>query len=277
MSKRQILEYLLETNTSVSVTQMCVSLLVALVMGLFIYFVYRATYRGTLYSKNFNLTLILIVLITTVVMMIIGTNLALSLGMVGSLSIIRFRTAIKEPRDIAFLFWAVSIGLACGSEFYVAGVLGSVFIAVVLALANLALYDSVSFLLVVRGQEGALDLDGVQKAIREKTRTARLRMRSRSAGSDEVTFELRLKSKYEHDLVEAVGACAGVQNVNLVSYSGESIGWRPPYTRGFWRCCCPWPCWRPWGRRWPCIWPKPPVPTATRGAPSSSTRSAPRT
>lgn len=119
MSKRQILEYLLETNTSVSVTQMCVSLLVALVMGL---------------------------------------------------------------------------------------------------------YDSVSFLLVVRGQEGALDLDGVQKAIREKTRTARLRMRSRSAGSDEVTFELRLKSKYEHDLVEAVGACAGVQSVNLVSYSGESIG-----------------------------------------------------
>lgn len=120
MSKRQILEYLLETNTSVSVTQMCVSLLVALV--------------------------------------------------------------------------------------------------------NLDLYDSVSFLLVVRGQEGALDLDGVQKAIREKTRTARLRMRSRSAGSDEVTFELRLKSKYEHDLVEAVGACAGVQSVNLVSYSGESIG-----------------------------------------------------
>lgn len=224
MSKRQILEYLLETNTSVSVTQMCVALLMALVLGLFIYIVYRATYRGTLYSKNFNLTLILVALITTVVMMIIGTNLALSLGMVGSLSIIRFRTAIKEPRDIAFLFWAVSIGLACGSEFYLAGILGSVLIAVVLGLANLDLYDSVSFLLVVRGQEETLDLDGVQKAIKEKTRTAKLRMRSRSAGSNEVTFELRLKSKYEHDLVEAVGACAGVDSVNLVSYSGESIG-----------------------------------------------------
>lgn len=224
MSKRQILEYLLETNTSVSIQQMCFSLLMALVLGVFIYFVYRATYRGTLYSKNFNLTLILIVLITTVVMMIIGTNLALSLGMVGSLSIIRFRTAIKEPRDIAFLFWAVSIGLACGSEFYVAGVLGSVLIAIVLAVANLDLYDSVSFLLVVRGKDGALDLDGVQKAIQAKTRTARLRMRSRSAGSDEVTFELRLKSKYEHELVEAVNACAGVDSVNLVSYSGESIG-----------------------------------------------------
>ena len=168
MSKRQILEYLLETNTSVSVTQMCVALLMALVLGLFIYIVYRATYRGTLYSKNFNLTLILVALITTVVMMIIGTNLALSLGMVGSLSIIRFRTAIKEPRDIAFLFWAVSIGLACGSEFYLAGILGSVLIAVVLGLANLDLYDSVSFLLVVRGQEETLDLDGCRRPSKKR-------------------------------------------------------------------------------------------------------------
>ena len=102
--------------------------------------------------------------------------------------------------------------------------LGSVLIGVVLAVANLDLYDSVSFLLVVRGQEGALDLDGVQAAVKARTRTARLRMRSRSAGSDEVTFELRLKSKYEHELVEAVRACAGVDSVNLVSYSGESIG-----------------------------------------------------
>ena len=224
MSKRQILEYLLESNTSISLTQVCLSLAMAVVLGMLLYFVYRKTYRGTVYSKDFNLTLLLVAIITTLVMQAIGSNLALSLGMVGSLSIIRFRTAIKEPRDIAFLFWAVSIGLACGSEFYVAGVLGSVLIAVVLALANLDLYDSVSFLLVVRGQEGVLDLDGVQKAIKAKTRTARLRMRSRSAGSDEVTFELRLKSKYEHDLVEAVGACAGVQSVNLVSYSGESIG-----------------------------------------------------
>ena len=224
MSKRQILEYLLETNTSVSVPQMCVSLLMALVLGIFIYIIYRATYRGTLYSKNFNLTLILIVLITTVVMMIIGTNLALSLGMVGSLSIIRFRTAIKEPRDIAFLFWAVSIGLACGSEFYLAGALGSAAIAVVLAVANLDLYDSVSFLLVVRGAQGSLDAAAVQEAVKGKVRACKLRMRSLDGTDEEVTFELRIRSKNEAALVDAVKACTGVESVNLVSYSGETIG-----------------------------------------------------
>ena len=224
MSKRQILEYLLETNTSVSIAQMCFALLAAMVLGIFMYFVYRATYRGTLYSKNFNITLVLVALITTVVMMIIGTNLALSLGMVGSLSIIRFRTAIKDPRDIAFLFWAVSIGLACGSEFYLAGALGSVAIAVVLAVANLDLYDSVSFLLVVRGAQGSLDAAAVQETVKGKVRACKLRMRSLDGTDEEVTFELRIRSKNEAALVDAVKACTGVESVNLVSYSGETIG-----------------------------------------------------
>ena len=222
MSKRQILEYLLETNTSVSIPQMCFALLAALVLGIFMYFIYRATYRGTLYSKNFNITLVLVALITTIVMMVIGTNLALSLGMVGSLSIIRFRTAVKEPRDIAFLFWAVSIGLACGAEFYLAGALGSVLIAIVLAVAILDLYDSVSYLLVVRGQQP--DLDAVQAALKPLVRASRLRMRSAASAGEEATFELRLKSKNAATLVDAVRGCKGVESVNLVSYSGESIG-----------------------------------------------------
>lgn len=151
MSKKQILQYLLESNTSISLTQVAFSLLIAVVMSALLYFVYRKTYRGTVYSKSFNLTLSLIAIITAMVMIIIGSNLALSLGMVGSLSIIRFRTAIKEPRDIAFLFWAIAIGLACGSEMYLVGLLGSAAVAAVLLLANLDLYDASSYLLVVRG------------------------------------------------------------------------------------------------------------------------------
>lgn len=224
MSKRQILEYLLETNTGVSTAQICFALLAAVVLGVLMCVVYRATYRGTLYSKNFNLTLLLVALITTIVMMIIGTNLALSLGMVGSLSIIRFRTAIKEPRDIAFLFWAVCIGLACGSEFYLAGVLGSALIAVVLFLACLDLYDSASYLLVVRGGADSLDLAAVQGAVRGCSKAVKLRMRNLSAAGQEATFELRLRPKQETALVDAVRACPGVDSVNLVSYSGESIG-----------------------------------------------------
>lgn len=222
MSKRQILEYLLESNTSISLTQVCLSLAMAVVLGMLLYFVYRKTYRGTVYSKDFNLTLLLVAIITTLVMQAIGSNLALSLGMVGSLSIIRFRTAVKEPRDIAFLFWAVSIGLACGAEFYLAGALGSVLIAIVLAVANLDLYDSVSYLLVVRGQQP--DLDAVQAALKPLVRASRLRMRSAASAGEEATFELRLKSKNAAALVDAVRGCKGVESVNLVSYSGESIG-----------------------------------------------------
>lgn len=224
MSKRQILEYLLETNTGVSTAQIAFAILAAVVLGVLMCVVYRVTYRGTLYSKNFNLTLLLVALITTIVMMIIGTNLALSLGMVGSLSIIRFRTAIKEPRDIAFLFWAVCIGLACGSEFYLAGVLGSVVIAVVLFLACLDLYDSASYLLVVRGGADSLDLGAVQGAVGSCSKAVKLRMRNLSGAGQEATFELRLRPKQENALVDAVRACPGVDSVNLVSYSGESIG-----------------------------------------------------
>ena len=224
MSKRQILEYLLETNTGVSTAQICFALLAAVLLGVLMCVVYRATYRGTLYSKNFNLTLLLVAIITTIVMMIIGTNLALSLGMVGSLSIIRFRTAIKEPRDIAFLFWAVCIGLACGSEFYLAGVLGSAVIAVVLFVAGLDLYDSASYLLVVRGGQDDLDLAAVQAAARGCSRALKLRMRNLNGTEQEATFELRLRPRQEEALVSAVRSCAGVRTVDLVSYSGESIG-----------------------------------------------------
>lgn len=224
MNKNQLLEYLLETNTSISWQQALFALLMSLVMGLWLYFVYRVTYRGTVYSKSFNQMLALLCVITTAVMLVISGNLALSLGMVGSLSIIRFRTAIKEPRDIAFVFWAVAIGLACGSEFYLAGVLGSALIAVVLVVANLDLYDSVSYLLVVQGGDETLDPAAVEAAVHGQVRASKLRMRSVRAGSQELTYELRLKSGNTAALVAAVRGCAGVESVNLVSYSGESIG-----------------------------------------------------
>ena len=166
MSKRQILEYLLESNTSISLTQVCLSLAMAVVLGMLLYFVYRKTYRGTVYSKDFNLTLLLVAIITTLVMQAIGSNLALSLGMVGSLSIIRFRTAVKEPRDIAFLFWAIAIGLTCGSEMYLIGLLGSVVLTVVVCLANLDLYDTTTYLLVLRTGTGAVDDGRLEAAVR---------------------------------------------------------------------------------------------------------------
>ena len=224
MSKRQILEYLLESNASVSVTQVCLSLAMAVVLGMLLYFVYRKTYRGTVYSKDFNLTLLLVAIITTLVMQAIGSNLALSLGMVGSLSIIRFRTAVKEPRDIAFIFWAICIGIGCGSEFYLVVAVASVILTALLLLGNLDLYDSVSYLLVVRGDCRRMDAKAVQGAVQANTRRCKLRMQSATDDLLETTYEVRLRGQQIDTLTAAVRGLDGVTAVNLVSYSGELLG-----------------------------------------------------
>lgn len=227
MSKRQILEYLLESNTSISLTQVCLSLAMAVVLGMLLYFVYRKTYRGTVYSKDFNLTLLLVAIITTLVMQAIGSNLALSLGMVGSLSIIRFRTAVKEPRDIAFLFWAIAIGLTCGSEMYLIGLLGSVVLTVVVCLANLDLYDTTTYLLVLRTGTGAVDEAALAAVLKKHTRAWKLRMRNQMADTEEFTYEVSFTRKQSAGTLsgqvrEALGADR-IRSLNLVSYSGETL------------------------------------------------------
>ena len=221
MSKRQILEYLLESNASVSVTQVCLSLAMAVVLGMLLYFVYRKTYRGTVYSKDFNLTLLLVAIITTLVMQAIGSNLALSLGMVGSLSIIRFRTAVKEPRDIAFLFWAIAIGLTCGSEMYLIGLLGSLVLTVVVCLAGLDLYDTTTYLLVLRAVPESVEEKALCEVLKKNARS------NQTADSEEFTYELSFTRKQNAAALTAlvrqtVGA-EKVRSLNLVSYSGETL------------------------------------------------------
>ena len=222
MSKRQILEYLLETNTSVSAAQMCVSLLMALVLGLFIYIVYRATYRGTLYSKNFNLTLILIVLITTVVMMIIGTNLALSLGMVGSLSIIRFRTAIKEPRDIAFLFWSIAVGIVLAAGLLFLAVLGSAFVGLVLWWFARRRGGESPYILALHCADAQTE-DAAKALVDSAVKKWNLKSKSVTPGQIELNYEVRLRAG-DAAFVNTLGELDGVTNVVLVSYNGDYMG-----------------------------------------------------
>lgn len=223
MSKKEIFKYLLETNASVSIDQIVIAMMVALILALFLYFVYRKTYTGVVYSKSFNQTLVLMAIIITMVMMIIGGNLALSLGMVGSLSVIRFRTAIKEPRDMAFLFWAIAIGLSCGAEMYGVAVVGSVVIAVILFLFRLDLYEKSSYLVVMRGQH--FDLPEVENILKKYTKLGyKLRMQNVSGAGCEITYEVRVKGEHTNRLVEELCAVTGVDTVNIVTYTGEVLG-----------------------------------------------------
>ena len=124
----------LENVVSVSVLEMFVALLLALGIGMFIFLVYKKTYQGVMYSSSFGTTLVALTMITTVVILAITSNVVLSLGMVGALSIVRFRTVIKEPLDIAFLFWAITVGIVLAAGMIPLAVLGSVFIGTVLLL-----------------------------------------------------------------------------------------------------------------------------------------------
>ena len=227
MSKKELVSYLLAQNTSLSPAQILLSLMAAVLLALWMYFVYRKTFSGTVYSKNFNSTLVLIAVITTLAMQAIGSNLALSLGMVGSLSIIRFRTAIKEPRDIAFLFWAISIGLCCGANMYIIALLGSVVITALLFAFKLDLYERNSYLLVVRAAAGTMPGEQIETLLKETAASYRVRMSNATAHEEEVTWEIALSGKggkTPQALQAKLMQLEGIASVNFVSYSGEVIG-----------------------------------------------------
>lgn len=227
MNRNQLTSYLLSRNVTITPLEAVTCLLCALVLAMFMYYIYRKTYTGVAYSRNFNVSLVLLAIITTIAMLAIGNNLTLSLGMVGSLSIIRFRTAIKEPRDIAFLFWAISIGLCCGANMYIIAVLGSAVITALLFAFKMDLYERSAYLLVVRSTAGAMPADEMEALLKENTASYRVRMSNATGREEEVTYEVSLSGRkkqtpqaLQKQLIELQGVCS----VNFVSYSGEVIG-----------------------------------------------------
>ena len=189
MSKKELLKYLIENNAGISVTQVLISMCITVLLSMFIYWVYKKTYSGVMYSKNFNITIMLISTVTSMVMMIIGSNLALSLGMVGALSIIRFRSAIKDPKDIGFLFWGIGIGLSTGTGVYIIGILGSVFIAFLLFIFDRGIYNDNCYLLIVKGND--INFEKIESIIKEHTSKFNLKMKNSTDVFTEATYEIK--------------------------------------------------------------------------------------
>jgi len=205
-----------------SVESIIFNIVVATLLGLFIYFVYKKTFSGVMYSQNFNVTILMICVITSIIMMLIGNNMALSLGLVGSLSIIRFRTAIKEPRDIAFIFWAIAVGLAAGTSEFIIAIIGSVIIAILLFIFNKVIYKDYSYLLVLKGSEIQSKL--IIDIFREYEIPYKMRMKNSNEVYMEITYEITLKSVSEDILIKALNAIGGIDEVHIVSYNGEVTG-----------------------------------------------------
>lgn len=209
----------LEQTSDFSIAGAAVSLSSALLIGLFIFFIYKKTYAGVMYSKPFNTSLVLLTVLTTFVILAVTSNVVLSLGMVGALSIVRFRTAIKEPLDLVFLFWSISVGIILGAGLYPLAFLGSVFITAILLLLTAKVDGSAPYILMLHLENENAELEAVELL---KDRFGKLVVKSKSItnGQPELIYEVKIKNN-ETNFLNDLCALEGVQNATLVSYNGN--------------------------------------------------------
>lgn len=209
----------LENMTSISVLDMVLSLLLAFGVGVFIFLVYKRTFKGVLYSASFGVTLIAMTMITTIIILAVTSNVVLSLGMVGALSIVRFRTAIKEPLDIAFLFWSIAVGIILAAGMIPLAVIGSIFIGLILVLfVNKSSHDRPYIIVITCDNQESEDR--VSASLQEAVQKSVIKSKTVTQGRIELNFDIRLKSNdtsFINDLTEL----SGVQSAVLVSYNGE--------------------------------------------------------
>jgi len=225
MDNMDLISYIQSANAALTAGRVILNMFVTLAVGMFIYWVYKKTYTGVMYSKSFNVTILLTTMVTGMVMMVIGTNLALSLGMVGALSVIRFRSAIKEPKDISFLFWGIGGGLSAGTGAYIVAVLGSVIIALVLLVMQRDPRGNFPYILVVKGQH--LDENDEKKLrtiLLDRTEKHSLRMKNHGIEGTEIIYEIRFVEGMDDFILKDIKEMEHVSIVNLVSYKGDIVG-----------------------------------------------------
>lgn len=212
----------LENVSSISILDMVLALALAFGLGLFIFFVYKKTYAGVMYSSSFGVTLVALTMITTLVILAVTSNVVLSLGMVGALSIVRFRTAIKEPLDIAFLFWAIAAGIVLAAGLIPLAVFGSAFIGVIILIfANRK--DMTNPFIVVLSCDGHESEENALDMLRQYTKRCTVKSKTARKGAVELNLEVRLKDT-NTDFINEIAELDGVQSAVLVSYNGDYMG-----------------------------------------------------
>ena len=212
-------DYFLSQFQNLTPWKIAIGLAMGCLVGLIIAFVYKRCYRGVLYSPTFAMTLMMLTLITTPVVMCIKSDIALSMGMVGALSIVRFRTAVKDPMDTAYMFWALTMGILLGAELYVHALAVVLCIGLILMLMTFVRFRNPnSYLLVVHYDDYAEQ--EITQLLRRTVRQRKLRSKTVTRSGAEMTVEVRLDSK--QDLVSAVLNIEGVHDATLVACQVEA-------------------------------------------------------
>ena len=192
----------------------------AFLIGMYIFAIYRKTFSGVMYSKNFGVSLVMLAMITSFIILPITSNLTLSLGMVGALSIVRFRTAVKDPIDTVYMFWSIAVGIALGAKFFLPAILASAVIGVLmLLLSGMRFRSTMPYLLVLRFNENATNnVYGLLKRLPES------QLKSKTVGSAgvEMTLEIRLRES-DLQVVERFLEIPGVYDASIISYGGDIV------------------------------------------------------
>lgn len=210
----------LDSFSSFSLVDTLLALAAAFLIGLFIYFVYRKTYSGVLYSRSFNVSLIAILMVTALVIQGVTSNVVLSLGMVGALSIVRFRTAVKDPMDLVFLFWAIGEGILCGASLLPLAILGCPIIGIfLLVFANRQQAES-PYLLIVHLTEGGME-NQIEGILAKQVKRMALKSKTVTGGQGkELIYEI-CPSTTDSGFVDDISRMQGVESAVMVSYDGN--------------------------------------------------------
>ena len=212
----------LENMTSVSLVDMAITLLLAFGLGMFIFLVYKKTFAGVMYSASFGGTLVALTMITSMTILAVTSNVVLSLGMVGALSIVRFRTAIKEPMDIAFLFWSIAAGIVLAAGMVPLAVFGSLLIGVIMMIFLNRKSAVIPYIAVISCADQEAEKRAVEY-LNKQVQKAVLKSKTAQAGNIEMTYEVRL-IKENADFVSELSRMEGVKSAVLVSYNGDFMG-----------------------------------------------------
>ncbi|MCI8448492.1 MAG: DUF4956 domain-containing protein [Eubacterium sp.] len=212
----------LENVTSVSILDMALALIFAFGIGMLIFFVYEKTFSGVMYSSSFGVTLVAMTMITTVVILAVTSNVVLSLGMVGALSIVRFRAAIKEPLDIAFLFWAITAGIALAAGMIILAVVGSFVIGLVLLIFVNKKTHRNPYIIVLNCMDHESERTALE-FLNQHTKRCTVKSKSARQGNVELNMDVRLKDE-NTDFINALAGMNGINSAVLVSYNGDYMG-----------------------------------------------------
>lgn len=209
----------IETFDAIPFFDMALAMIVSFVIGMFIFYVYKKTYSGVMYSSSFGVTLIALSMITNLIILAVTSNIVLSLGMVGALSIVRFRTAIKEPSDIAFLFWSISVGIVTAAGLIPLALMGSILIGFMLIIFSKNSEDHQPYILIVHFEDQIAE-ENASQYVKESVKSYSIKSKSITEGNIEVNYEVRL-SNADTTFINSLAKVPGVTYTVMVSYNGD--------------------------------------------------------